>query len=342
MIRLQNPLDLGDLFEFQVYIDALDGALALDGVDGVVFMHAYRGAEAESSRKFLAHTGELCRKHGKPVGLCIMSAPDEFHRASKLTPLPFFATAEEAVQAVCRTALPPARPAEPAIDSPEPDMEACARLLAQAEPGGELALPEALALIQAAGLPVAPWRVAANPEEAAGLAGELNPPYVLKAVGLSHKTEHDAVALGLEGHSQVLGAARDLASRLGVERLVIMEQAPAGLEIILGAKQDPAFGPVCLAGLGGIAAEAFQDVSLGLAPISAVEAGAMLDSLKASVLLKGFRGRPPVDRAMLLGLMLAVSRLAAGLPELTELDINPVIITPAGPLAVDARVVRKA
>jgi acyl-CoA synthetase (NDP forming) len=115
--------------------------------------------------------------------------------------------------------------------------------------------------------------------------------------------------------------------------------AEPGLELIVGMTRDPQVGPVVLVGLGGILAEALDDVAVGLAPIGRAEALAMLDGLRGSRLLDGLRGRPPIDRQAVADVVVAVGRLAAERSDIVEIDLNPVVAGPRGAVAVDALVV---
>ena len=343
VIRLQNPLDLGDLFDFKVNITILEEALALKTTDAVVVIHGYRGkAEAEDSRNFIKKAGELCQKYNKPVGLCLLVEPEELAKVKEITTLPLFAAAEEAVNALARCRLPDPLPQlELPPQAETPDWGRIRRTLGAAQPDGNLELPESLILAASAGIPVAPFMVALNPDEAGFIARELGFPVVIKAVGISHKTEHKGVALNLRTQEEVVEAASLMFDNLGLKRMVVMSQIPGDTEVIVGCKNDPSFGPIALLGLGGVTAEALKDVSLGLAPVSPGQAGYMMDSLKGSVLLKGFRGKPAINRPALAHVVCRVSELAARLPEVAELDLNPVITGPGGSVAVDARVVVK-
>jgi acyl-CoA synthetase (NDP forming) len=190
------------------------------------------------------------------------------------------------------------------------------------------------------GVPLVPQRVVATAQEAVRAADELGYPVVLKAVvpDLVHKSDAGAVCLNLRSGEEVDAAARDLAARFPeLAGLLVQPLAAPGLELIVGARRDPAFGPVVLVGLGGVWVEALGDVALRLAPVDRGAAEAMLGELRGARLLDRFRGARPVDRAAIAGVIVAVSRLAAGEPELAELDLNPVFARPDGALAVDAR-----
>jgi acetyltransferase len=344
VIKLQNPLDLGDLFHFDLYVEIVRGALAQEGVDAAVVVLGYRGPEAKPCREFLRHAGELSRKYGKPVALVILAEHEETMLIPGISGMPIFPAPEEAILALARAAdLSARRPREERLGCadylPVGTAERLERILNAAAPDGTLELPEALHLLSAAGIPVAPFVVAADAREAAEAACSLGFPVVLKAVGegLSHKTEQGGVVLNLSDEDAVEKAAARLFKMLPAKRLVVMSMISGGQEVIVGVKQDHSFGPLVLFGLGGVTAEALKDVTLRLAPVDDAEAGSMLDGLKGAALLKGFRGRPAANRAAVLQIIMQVGNLAARLPRLLELDLNPVLVGPGGAVAVDAR-----
>ncbi|MFI6628018.1 acetate--CoA ligase family protein [Nonomuraea fuscirosea] len=173
---------------------------------------------------------------------------------------------------------------------------------------------------------------------AAGLAE----PLVLKAFGpgLLHKSEAGAVRLGLR-FDELGPAAAELAARLRPAGFLVEEQAEPGVELIVGLVRDPAFGPVLLAGLGGVWAEALRDTALRLCPIAEEDARRMLAALRGADLLRGWRGGPPVDVDAVVKLLMTVGG-PGGLwerLELGEFELNPVIAGPSGVIAVDARYV---
>ena len=340
VIKLQNPLDLGDLFDFHFYVEILKGAQALSEVDGVLVVHGYRGPEAESSREYIKKAGELCQEYQKPVAMVLLTDAEELAVVKTISTLPIFSAPEEAMLALQASAR--AGMNKPAGKPPFPEglnLEACRQVIKAAHPDGALELPEALHLLGAAGVPVAPFVVVAEAEEAVAAADNLGYPVVLKAVGgkVSHKTEHGGVMLNLSDGAAVKLAAQDMQKRLSLNRMLVMKQVEGGVEVIVGAKQDPAFGALVLCGLGGVLAEVLKDVSLRLAPVDSGQARAMLDSLKGKALLEGFRGAPKVDQEALTGVISKVAGLAAAVPEILELDLNPLMAGPEGVIAVDAR-----
>lgn len=212
-----------------------------------------------------------------------------------------------------------------------------------------VALPEreSLELLRSAGLAVTATVAVPDPDAAVEAARPLAGHAValkLDAVGLAHKSDLGLVRLGLVGDEAIRSAARELLAlgrRHGLDArgLLVEPMADPGLELIVGMRRDALFGPAVMVGLGGILTEVLDDVAIRLAPISPTEAAAMLDDLRGSRLLDGVRGRPAVDRGAVAELIVALGRLAADRPDILEVDMNPVIASESGALAVDALVV---
>jgi acyl-CoA synthetase (NDP forming) len=212
----------------------------------------------------------------------------------------------------------------------------------------EAAAKQALA---AAGLPVLPERVVGSAAEAAEAAATLGFPVVLKVVSpdLPHKTEVGGVALDLPdaasvaaAHDAMLARVRAAAPEARIEGVLVSPMVRGGVELILGSKRDPVFGPVVLVGLGGIFAEVLKDVAVRPAPVDEAEAMAMLRSLKAFPVLDGARGRPKADLPAAAQAIAALSRFAAQhAATIAEIDINPLLLRPAGQgaVALDALIV---
>ncbi|GAA3196034.1 acetate--CoA ligase family protein [Actinocorallia longicatena] len=175
-------------------------------------------------------------------------------------------------------------------------------------------------------------------------AGRLTPPLVVKAYGpgLLHKSDAGAVRLGLGSAAGAAEAAAEMLGRLtDAEGILVEEQSAPGVEVIIGAVRDPAFGPVLLVGLGGVWTEVLHDTALRLLPITEHDAYDMLAELRGQALLDGFRGKPGIDRAALVKTMLSVGE-ALATREFAEFELNPVICSPTGAVAVDARLIEPA
>jgi acyl-CoA synthetase (NDP forming) len=200
--------------------------------------------------------------------------------------------------------------------------------------------PDAAAdLLRAFGVEVAPQALCVGEEDAAAAATRLGYPVVAKVVSerLAHKTEAGGVRLGLADEAAVRAAVRNLLA-LDAGARVLLQAHCSGTEVIVGGFRDPQAGPVVMAGLGGVFVEVLADVVFRLAPIDEEEAAEALGSLRGYPVLAGARGRPRVDLGALSTTLAGVSRLLVALPEIAELDLNPVMATPEGATAVDVRI----
>ena len=196
-------------------------------------------------------------------------------------------------------------------------------------------------MLAAAGIESAASRVATNVDGALRAAAVVGYPVALKALGpaLLHKTERRAVCLNVGDGPGVRIAYDDFANRFGSEMTSVLVQrmVPRGVEMIVGAVQDPLFGPLVACGTGGVLVDVLADTAFRLHPLSASDARDMLDELRGSRLLRGYRGAPPADEAALRDVALRVSELVAAAPEIQELDLNPVIVLSSGATVADVR-----
>ena len=201
-------------------------------------------------------------------------------------------------------------------------------------------------LLKALGIRVPASRVAARVDDVDRCAAELARPVVVKGLarGIAHKSEHGLVALNLQTPEAAHTAAQAMLDRspeLDFQGFLVEEMAPRGVEVVLGIKRDPAFGPVLMFGLGGISVELFKDVAFGLCPLSPEGARDLISRTRAATLLRGFRGQPEMDEDALVEAMVCLSRFAAHHADgLAEMDVNPVIVLPKGQgvLALDAMI----
>ena len=194
------------------------------------------------------------------------------------------------------------------------------------------------------GVPVVEERVSRSPEEAVESAEIIGFPVVLKGLGarLTHKTERGLVRLGLAGAEEIRQAAAEMARAAGadLEGWLVQPQLRGRREFVAGMFQDDHFGAVIMFGLGGVFAEALDDVVFRIAPLDEEQAGRMLDEIEAKDLLRDFRGERAVDRDSLIRILTGLSRLSEEHPVVKEIDINPLLITAEGrPVAVDALIV---
>jgi acyl-CoA synthetase (NDP forming) len=202
------------------------------------------------------------------------------------------------------------------------------------------------AVLRAAGIPLAPSRLV-SPEAAPAAAEELGYPLVAKAISrrLLHKSDVGAVMLGLTNADEVARAVATLRERVEaaghpLESVLLQRQVSGGVEALVGVVSDPTFGPLIVCGLGGVQVELLRDASFRMPPVTDLDARDMIDRLRLKALFEGYRGAPPADRHALEALIQRVSALVEALPELQELDLNPVkVMRPGeGVTIVDARV----
>ena len=281
---------------------------------------------------------------GTPAGAADVPAPPA---GAAVAELPSPERAAAALGHVCRYAQWRRRPLLPAEEPEEPSShsvigEIVASALARSPAGGWLELDQGTRLLEACGLPVLLANGAATAAEAAAAAEDVGFPVVLKARSgdLVHKTDVGGVALNLADADAVRAAFETMESRLGAQMggAVIQPMAPWGVEAIAGLASDPDFGPVVMVGLGGVMTDLLGDRAFAVPPLEPSAADAMVASLRAAPLLDGYRGAPKVDRRALVTVLEQIARVAEEVPELVELDLNPILVSPDGALAVDCKV----
>jgi succinyl-CoA synthetase beta subunit len=203
-------------------------------------------------------------------------------------------------------------------------------------------------LLREYGVPTVEEALADGADEATARARELGYPVAVKlcAAGLAHKTERNLVRLGLKDDAAVRAAASDLLGRRepgeSDARLLVQGMVTGRRELILGLTRDRQFGPCVMLGLGGILAEAIRDVVFRIAPITPIDGFEMVDELRAAHLLGPFRGEPAVDRESLAAALVALGRIGVEQPTIVSIDVNPMIVCGARPIAVDALVERES
>jgi acetyl coenzyme A synthetase (ADP forming)-like protein len=224
-----------------------------------------------------------------------------------------------------------------------------ATLLDAAKAAGLTALPaaDARSLCLAYGIPVPAQGLAASADEAARVATDIGYPVVMKieSADILHKSDAGGVVVGVADEQGARAAfqrifenARAYDPDASLDGVLIQQQVEGGLEVIVGAVSDPSFGKLVAFGLGGVLVEVLRDVTFRLAPVDATAAADMLDSVRGAEILDGVRGQPGVDRTALARIIEAVGRLVSDHPAISEVDLNPVLASAGGAIAVDARI----
>jgi acyl-CoA synthetase (NDP forming) len=243
----------------------------------------------------------------------------------------------------------------PFADAPTEPLPAAKRarkILGGAEPGGALSEYESKQLLKAYGVKPSRDVLCTSASDAVRAAKAIGYPVVMKisSPDLLHKSDLGLVKVGVASDKEVrstfdeqMRKARRAAGKSGrVDGVLVSELVTGGVEMVVGASQDPLFGPVVMVGLGGVFVEVLGDVTFRVPPFGRDEAHRMLRELKGFPLLEGVRGAKPADLEALVDVIMNVGRLAMDLAdEVGELDVNPLIVKPRGAVALDALVVRK-
>ncbi len=207
---------------------------------------------------------------------------------------------------------------------------------------------EAKQVIKEAGINITETRLAASIKDALAICKEIGFPVVLKIVSpdIIHKSDAGGVKIGLKDPKEVKKAWEDINIAVKakfpeakIEGISVQQMARPGVEVITGMFKDPQFGPVLMFGLGGIFVEILKDVSFRLIPVERRDAGEMLEEIKGKALLNGYRGLEPVGKDVLVDVLMKISALAEKMPQIKELDLNPLLAYKDTAVAVDARIV---
>ena len=198
---------------------------------------------------------------------------------------------------------------------------------------------EAKRFLSGFGIPICRETLVSDPERAVAEAARIGFPVVAKASGaaLLHKTEVGGVALNLKSQAEVKDEAGRLLRIPGCQAVLVQEMVKGDRELVCGLTRDAQFGPCVMFGLGGILTEVLEDAVFRLAPLTDMDAMEMLQEIRSVKILGPFRGQPPVDRAALSRILIALGTIATQYEAIREIDLNPVKIRPDGsPVAVDA------
>jgi acetyl coenzyme A synthetase (ADP forming)-like protein len=338
-----NPVDMLASAPADHYRRALAIILDDQGVDSVITI--FIPPLVTDPKEVAAAIAEGTRGvHGKPVLGVFMRAEGA---PAALSPIPSYAFPEPAALALARVTRYGRWRAKPVEAPPALDRFDRAHIRAMVDGilgrgGGWATADEASALLSAAGITCASARVATGMDEAVQAASVIGYPVALKALGptLLHKTERRAVSLNVADAASLRAAYADFAGRFADEMTSVLVQrmlAP-GVEMIVGALQDPLFGPLVACGTGGVLVDLLADTAFRLHPLNESDAREMLDELKGARLLRGHRGAPPANEAALRDILLRVSELVTVAPEVRELDLNPVIVTGSTASVADVRI----
>jgi len=360
---LGNPIDMVASAGPAEYRRAVDVVLTSDDVDSLIVI--YMPVDTNHSPATLAAIREgimAGRKNsrGKTILACLMAGPG---RPKPLQlqdeQVPAYSFPENAARALAKVArYAEWRAKTPGLlwsfeDIRADDARAVCHHAIETRGDGWLSDDEVRSVLSAFGLPLAAGTVAHTADEAAALAQVIGFPVAAKLSSRSvqHKTDVGAVRLNLtsdhtvrRAFTDIITKGRKLAGDGEVDGVLIQAMISGGVETMIGVADDPLFGPIVAFGLGGIHVEVLHDVRFRIAPLTDRDADELLHEIHGLPLLQGYRGHPPADLDALRDLLLRVSRLASEVPEIAELDLNPVMaLAPGhGCRVVDARIKVKA
>ena len=353
VIAHQNPLDLGEIFDYTIFTKILEEALKLPDVDGVLFNHLYIASyEGEMSRDFLSNVSKLVQQYQKPVAMTMVTDAQELANISRNQEYPVFTTPLMAAKALHMSAAyyeektaRDARGKPVHVDMNVSEIETIKDLCAS-----EKRIPltdEALRIAAAAGIQCVTGVTVKSAKESEHI--KLDFPVAVKLLSrdASHKSDVGGVKLNICNHRELIQSIQDMDQQFKkmtppptLDGFLIQSMADDGVECFVGGRQDPVFGPIIIAGLGGIFLEIFKDTAIRLAPVTKREAMDMLTNLRAYPVLQGARGGKTADVEAFVDIICRVSQLLVKAPEIAEIDLNPVIVheTGKGVSIIDSRV----
>ena len=352
-----NPIDIIGDAPVERYCQTLECLLKDKDNDAVLFIHA--PTAIVPSADIARAVAPLAAAASRNVLGCWVGGDgvEEARRIFSAAGIPTYGTPEEAVSAFMQIAqyrrnqdllmqVPPAV----AVNAAEGRAAAAAVVRGVLAAGRTIMTePEAKAVLGAYGIPVVQTRTAADVDAAVAAARAIGFPVAVKILSpdITHKSDVGGVALDLDSEEAVRAASGRMHRRLGelqpgarLQGFTVQSMArrPQAHELIVGVATDPVFGPVILFGQGGVAVEVMADHAVGLPPLNAVLARDMISRTRVARLLAGYRNRPPADIDAIVRVLMQVSQLVADIPELAELDINPLLADSDGAIALDARI----
>ena len=357
---LNNPVDLIASATPEQYAKTIETLLSTDEIDALIILYISVTATdtADIARGILAgiENGRKAGAKAKPVFIGWMAEGDrdrtfrfqtETIPAYHLPEAPALVLSKAASYGEWRQQRPGMVP-----DFDDSDLSTVRQIIAGAlerRGAGWLTTEETRNVLSAIKLPVQPGGAARTADEAAALAKRVGYPIAIKLAShhIVHKTEVGGVQLNLRDEQAVRKAFESIRTRLAetnqldaMEGVLVQPMVPGGVEVMIGVADDPLFGPLIAFGLGGVHVEILGDVQFRITPLTDFDAAEMIRGIKGYRLLTGYRGHPPADLEALEETLLRVSRLVEEIPEISELDLNPIFALPPGQgcRIVDARV----
>jgi len=339
VIRTTNPVDVGDVYSLNVYGEIIEKALQEENVDGVVFVATFSSeTDGLSVEKALQDAARLTPMYAKPIVFCMVTNREQWFPLKEIVDFPVFTDVDDALKALALSYEHWNNLKKRSRRRKTMSFARHIKTLKAMNASGLVDSSSGFSLLHEYGITVAEYSQATTHSEARKNAQKLGYPVALKAASptVLHKTEYGGVILNIKNDRGLGNAIR----KMKADPYLLQKMVPVGVEVMVGGKRDREFGPVILFGLGGVFVEVFKDTVLRVAPVDLATAKQMIDSIKGSKLLKGFRGSKSSDNEALAHVLVNVSKLLTDHPEITNLDINPLIVLEKGKgcVAVDVKI----
>ncbi len=343
VINFQNPMDLGDVFDINLYRVLAEEVLKNDSFDALLFIHHYQGVfDVHASRELIKSFDEMSRKYDKPFAFCLFTSPKEYKVNRENVLFPIFTDPREAIKALSVARdwyrfkpIPFSKERPSGVDIVR------ARKVVDEASSGMMDPQRGAFLLEAYGIKLVPWALASDKDSLIASATKLGFPLVLKTASkeVIHKSDVGGVLLNLKNQKELLEAYERLSSSFGRDVLVQSMMLEDGIEWIVGGRQVPQFGPVVVTGPGGIYVEILGDRSIRVSPIDYEEADRMIEETRLSKLFKGFRGSSPKNKEPLKDIIVRLSWLLYDFPRIQEVDLNPCLVTQSLSYVLDWRII---
>lgn len=343
IINFTNPLDMGDIYDFEFYINAVELALSDPAFDIVIFIHTYSSLINEGSSENMAKVFQQLReKYNKPILPLFFTEAETLNKLKRTIDYPFFVDPATMLMTAAKIRD---------VGMYKRSREAIIHTQTESNmPGSKttLSLMGSLNVVESYGIITVPWAYARTKEEVKKVMQKLGCPLAMKieSKNVSHKSDIGGVILDIDNETKALQAYEKLTQgiknvhpEIATDGVVIQKMLKGPMELIIGARKDDVFGPVVIAGIGGIYTEILKDTAIALCPVDEAYALKMLKQLKGYALLAGARGKKSLAINDVARLISAVSNMMIDRFNIIELDLNPVLVDEEKAVALDARVV---
>jgi acetyltransferase len=360
VIRAANPLDLGDVFEFDRFAAMLEIGVKGDDYDAIALVHVFSpDIEGADSERLCATAAQLTKEVGKPIYICFLTDRHELERIKRKYGYPLFFSPEILIKSMAasrhlyqvRERIRNDRlPVSPKIEMAQiSEILERARNAAAGAERGWLPADQVFAVARHAGFPIAPYEVVQSAEEAVIAARRVGYPVVMKILSpeLLHKSRGGGVALNIKGEEAVreeFAALKETLERgnpnARFDGVLVQKMVKGIREVFLGARRDPSFGPVVAVGFGGVYVEVLNDISFRLCPVTVGDVEEMLSEVNLFRAFRGTLSEPAADFPFLSECVCKLSNLMVCFPEIDEVDLNPLKWFDAGSggMFVDGRI----